>query len=173
MSARFNPIVPSPNHDPGDVSNGAIFLVALLLLGAIGAVLFTGTSFLVPNISFNPITGLIGGKAALPADIASTLSTTTETEITVASEEPTPPEQEEVAPPRPTVVRVANTDGDGVYLRRTPRLGDRIVAWPDNTQLEVVGDDVEAEGLVWRNVKDPRGNVGFVPDKYVVGVEVR
>ena len=65
-------------------------------------------------------------------------------------------------------VRVGNTNGDGVYLRRTPNLNDRILPWPDNTPLEVVGEDVSADGLVWKKVKDPRGNIGFIPAQYVI-----
>jgi hypothetical protein len=62
--------------------------------------------------------------------------------------------------------RVANTNGDGVYLRRTPRLRDRLVAWPEGTPLELLGATIRGEGLEWLNVRDPNGNVGWVPAQY-------
>lgn len=63
---------------------------------------------------------------------------------------------------------VGNTGGDGVALRRTPNLNDRVVAWPDRTVMTVVGPDVTANGLTWKNVRDPRGNVGFIPSQYLI-----
>ena len=74
--------------------------------------------------------------------------------------------------PSPTVQAqrfvVGNTNGDGVALRRTPNLNDRWVPWPDRTPMVVVGPDVTANGLTWKNVRDPRGNVGFIPSQYLV-----
>lgn len=67
-------------------------------------------------------------------------------------------------------VRVANTGGEGVYVRRTPRLADRIKAWPDDTVLSIVGPDVEGEGRQWKHVLDPDGSVGYVPSQYVAVV---
>ena len=67
-------------------------------------------------------------------------------------------------------VKIGNTNGDGVYIRRTPKLNDRLVPWPDNTTLEVVGEDVNADGVLWKKVKDPRGNIGYVPAQYITPV---
>lgn len=63
---------------------------------------------------------------------------------------------------------VGNTGGDGVYIRRTPRALDRIMAWPDGTAMESLLGDVETEGRLWRKVRDPRGNEGWVPAEYLV-----
>lgn len=63
--------------------------------------------------------------------------------------------------------KVINTNGDGVYIRRTPALADRIVPWPENTVMEYAGQQTDAEGLHWARVKDPRGNVGWVPAQYL------
>jgi len=63
---------------------------------------------------------------------------------------------------------VANTGGIGVYLRRTPRLADKVKAWPDGTTLLIVGQDGTSEGRVWKQVRDPDGNVGWVPAEYVL-----
>lgn len=73
------------------------------------------------------------------------------------------------ASPTPTEwLRVARTDGEGVYLRRTTRMADRLEAWPEGTPLQVVGRDAEAEGLLWKKVMDPDGRIGWVPAQYVV-----
>lgn len=61
---------------------------------------------------------------------------------------------------------VAGTDGHGVYLHRTPRLGDRIKAWSDGTRLELLGPEVELDGLRWTPVRDPCGVSGWVPMRY-------
>ena len=63
-------------------------------------------------------------------------------------------------------VRVANTDGQGAYLRRTTNLEDRLQAWPDGTVLRVMGADTIVDALVWRPVVDPEGNRGWIPAKY-------
>jgi hypothetical protein len=63
-------------------------------------------------------------------------------------------------------VRVANTDGVGAFLRRTPNLNDRLRAWPDNTLLRIVGPDTTAEGIEWKQVEDPAGNRGWIPAQY-------
>ena len=70
-------------------------------------------------------------------------------------------------PPVGQWVAVANTGGDGVYLRRTPRLADRLTGWPDGTKLQVVGPDAQGDGQQWKQVRDPQGNVGWVPAQYV------
>jgi hypothetical protein len=79
----------------------------------------------------------------------------------------------EPAPPTPTAPPpakrrfvVANTDGDGVYLRRSPQLRDRLSAWPDGTPLAEIGPDVNAGGLTWFHVRAPDGSEGYVPADY-------
>jgi hypothetical protein len=65
-------------------------------------------------------------------------------------------------------MKIANTSGDGVFIRRTPKLADRIVAWPDNTIVEFTGETAEGDGTKWSKVRDPRGNVGWIPSQYLV-----
>jgi hypothetical protein len=75
-----------------------------------------------------------------------------------------------VTQPKPTPARslvVANTDGQGVYIRRTPRMNDRLIAWPVGTVLQPTGPTAAADGHAWHEVRDPKGNVGWVPDDYV------
>lgn len=61
---------------------------------------------------------------------------------------------------------VANTGGDGVYLRRTPRLADRDTAYPEGTRLVAIGPDVNGEGQSWHHVRTPDGKTGYVPAQY-------
>ncbi|MBM2809939.1 MAG: hypothetical protein HW416_698 [Chloroflexi bacterium] len=65
-----------------------------------------------------------------------------------------------------TAVFVANTEGIGAYMRATPNLDDRMTAWPDDTQLTIIGADVNAGGLLWKHVQDPDGNQGWIPAQY-------
>ncbi|HEY3107518.1 MAG TPA: SH3 domain-containing protein [Chloroflexota bacterium] len=68
---------------------------------------------------------------------------------------------------RAVAYRVANTGGEGVFLRRTPNLADRLVAWPDGTRLQSLGEAAIGDGVEWQKVRDPRGNVGYVPTRYL------
>lgn len=64
--------------------------------------------------------------------------------------------------------RVGNTDGDGVYIRKSPDNQDRIKAWPDGALMVRVGPDVIVDGRTWKNVYDPDYNEGFIPAEYLV-----
>jgi hypothetical protein len=65
-------------------------------------------------------------------------------------------------------VVVGHTDGEGVYLRATPQMADRLHAWADGTRLEVVGEDTSRDGHRWKRVRDPGGHLGWVPADFVV-----
>lgn len=65
-------------------------------------------------------------------------------------------------------VWVGNTDGEGVYLRKTPVMADRIRAYPDGTELTVIGDDVDGDGQHWKSVRTPDGLEGYVPAIYTL-----
>ncbi len=71
-------------------------------------------------------------------------------------------------PPRPVSLVVANTEGQGVFIRRNPSATDKIRAWPERTVMILIGEDRQAEGRRWRNVRDPAGNEGWVPADYLV-----
>ena len=66
------------------------------------------------------------------------------------------------------VYMVGNTDGEGVYLRRTPRMSDRDTAYVDGTKLTAIGEDVTADGELWHHVRTPDGKIGYVPAKYTI-----
>ena len=73
--------------------------------------------------------------------------------------------------PEPTkseTVWVGNTDGDGVYIRATPVMADRVRAYLDGTPLTIIGDDVDGDDQHWKHVRTPDGLEGYVPSIYTV-----
>jgi hypothetical protein len=87
----------------------------------------------------------------------------------VASPSPSP---QPTATPEPAeaadTVWVGNTDGIGVYVRKTPVIADRVRAYPDRTPLTIVGEDVDGDGQHWKHVRTPDGLEGYVPAIYTV-----
>ena len=69
-----------------------------------------------------------------------------------------------------TWVAVANTGGEGAYLRATPRLAAPLHAWAEGTTLEVVGDDADGDGYRWKRVRDPNGQPGWIAAEFVIPV---
>jgi hypothetical protein len=62
---------------------------------------------------------------------------------------------------------VANTDGIGVYLRRSPTMDDLLHAVPEGTALKLFGAETRVDGVSWRQVEEPAGFRGWVPSQYV------
>ena len=86
----------------------------------------------------------------------------------VRAASPTPP------PPTPTpvpprYVRVFNTGGIGVNLRRDPGpQGQPIIAVPENTILRLVGPEETVQARLWRLCEhEARGVQGWVPAEYL------
>jgi hypothetical protein len=75
---------------------------------------------------------------------------------------PAPTQPPEPTPTPPTV-HVGSTSGQAVYLYNSPTVGNRIQAYPEGTPLQVIGGDVEGDGLTWRNVRAPDGTEGYIP----------
>ena len=84
------------------------------------------------------------------------------------------PTQDVSAAPAGVWVMVANTGGQGVYLRRQPDWSNKWVAWSEGAKLQVLAAGVSsmgapgASGAGWLQVRDPEGRVGYVPEQYVV-----
>lgn len=69
------------------------------------------------------------------------------------------------------LVRVANTGGEGVNLRAKAGKNEKaILLLKEGTELKIVGQDAQADGLTWRNVKDDKGNAGWVASQFLVEV---
>ena len=67
---------------------------------------------------------------------------------------------------------VANTDGQGLYLRRQPNWTSRWVAWREGTTLQVLATPRRApspspDKAIWLRVRDPDGRIGYVPKQYI------
>lgn len=113
-----------------------------------------------------------GGDGKSMVSEPTSVSEPTPTEAVPAAATAAPPVGPAVAAWTPTATFapkqfvVANTGGDGVYLRRTTNLEDRDTAYTDGTLLVQVGPDIEANGIAWRNVRTPDGKVGFMPAQY-------
>ena len=86
---------------------------------------------------------------------------------------PTPIPQPAIQPtPAAERVRVTGTNGSGVNLRaRAGERGQRIKTVPEGTTLELVGADEQADGMTWRNVREPGGSTGWVAARFVARVD--
>lgn len=89
-----------------------------------------------------------------------------EDEFEGSSPEPFEPPTPNPDPNVPVCV-VANTGGQGVYIRRNPTSEEAIKLWDEGTEMAVVGTNVLSNGLRWKHVRDPDGNVGYVAAKYL------
>ncbi len=85
--------------------------------------------------------------------------------------EATPKDASPTAPPaEPAVLAIAyvsNTDGEGVFLRRTPDPDDRLSPWPDGSRFEVLEGGLTVGGKRWAAVRAPDGQRGWVPNMYL------
>lgn len=90
---------------------------------------------------------------------------------------PTPPvivPTATVAPPAAVTARafvVANTGGEGVYLRQAPKTGARIAAFAEKTALVEIGPEQAINGVVWRHVRAADGTEGYLPAQYTAAKE--
>jgi hypothetical protein len=67
--------------------------------------------------------------------------------------------------------KVANTGGTGVRFRTAAGKNAPIATTlPEGTIVEVVGDDKQADGLTWKNVRGPGDGRGYVAADYLVAV---
>ncbi|HMA33211.1 MAG TPA: hypothetical protein VKY74_01925 [Chloroflexia bacterium] len=90
-----------------------------------------------------------------------------------------PPAETPTAPPAPPAtpapaaaeyVQVANTNGDGVWLRTDPRAdANRLVVLKEKVLLVIAGPDQTVDGKVWRNVRIARdgAQTGWVLAQYL------
>ncbi len=108
--------------------------------------------------------------ATIPATATATSSPTptvspTATRAPTATPSATPP-------PTPTPVMyasVAATNGEGVNVRRDPRLDSpRITALREGVVVQLTGRSAEADGFVWIEVVIPSGQVGWIAEPFLV-----
>lgn len=189
---------PNPYRRRHDLGLLSLFFLTLVLLFGVVAVLTVGTAWSLPAMPQVPsvetrTSGLFGTGAAGPAPVLSVAGAATPTPgaktglplvvqgnpsptaakpSPTASRTPTPsttPGASPTATPGQSQSLVlGNTGGVGAWLRRTPRMNDYLIAWTDGTRMTVVGPDVQAEGITWKNVQDPQGNKGYIPAEWLV-----
>ena len=76
------------------------------------------------------------------------------------------------AAPAVLQLRVVGTDGAGVKLRAAPGLGGTpLKTVPEGAVLVAIGETRQADGLTWRNVRDPDGAEGWVAAEYVAALQ--
>lgn len=132
--------------------------VVVLAVGATACGVLPGST---PAPTVTAIPGPTPGAAVSPSP-AQAAASPSPSPAAAATAAPT-----ESAPATPSnVVYVGNTDGEGVYLRKTPNMEDRLQAYPDGTRLTIIGDDVEGDGQTWKHVRAPDGSEGYVPAQY-------
>ncbi|HEX5418252.1 MAG TPA: hypothetical protein VFZ25_21560 [Chloroflexota bacterium] len=196
---------PDPYRRRDDLGHATVFLVVLLLLIAIGAVLFFGNAWVfsppasvtnlglpssqaVPDLNLtpqpqatftapSPVPALAGIPVKETPKAGETPKPTTTPAPTMTASAAngaptTTPTPVKITTPTPAAIAnqvgyVANTGGDGVYLRHTPRLDDTWVAWQDNTRLTILGAEANGDGTHWLQVRDPSGHVGWIPAQYI------
>ncbi len=157
----------NPYDQPDDIGYLVVFLVAIALIIGVGGALYFGYDWVVRGSSGPSLAWLAGARAE--ASLATATSTPSPTAAPYLS--PTPgvtPTPAVTATPVLRLARVGNTGGDGVYIRRSPNDEDRLLAWPDNTVLVLLGPETEAGGRRWYAVRDPRGNTGWIPGEYLI-----
>jgi hypothetical protein len=117
-----------------------------------------------PDLSLDGLVGLASPPAPTPSPIVS--STAVPTILPIVVHAPV-----ELSPtPGPETLVVGKTDGDGVYIRSSIKPEKKVKVWPDGTQMVVVGADKTVDSRAWKNVRDPAGNVGWVPAQYLVQI---
>ena len=89
-------------------------------------------------------------------------ATATHTPTATATSTPTPT-------PTPALAEVGGTGGQGVWMYRLPGLsGGKLFAWRDGTVMTLSGEASEADGFVWIQVIDPKGHLGWIPERYLL-----
>lgn len=69
----------------------------------------------------------------------------------------------------PSLGRIANTQGLGARLRQSPG-GPLIAALGEGTRVTILYGYAVVDGLVWLEVRDEAGRVGWIPQIYLIVV---
>jgi hypothetical protein len=97
---------------------------------------------------------------------------TTSTAVPEAPTSAAPPSEPQLTSPTPGVVertRVIGTGTDGLSLRAEPgSASERLKILADGAELELTGDEQEADGRIWRAIRDPSdGMTGWVAAEFL------
>jgi uncharacterized hydrophobic protein (TIGR00271 family) len=144
--------------------------------------------FVPPTPTPTPLPGATATFTPSPPPTATPTATFTPTHIPTHTPSPTPTPIHTATPtptytptptptftptptptPTPILAEVGGTGGQGVWMYRQPGLGGgKIIAWRDGTVMTIVGEPLAADGYVWIQVIDPRGRLGWIPDRYLI-----
>jgi hypothetical protein len=162
-----------------DIGLVAAFFATFAVLGLVAWGAFSGTGLIISatkdvlpisKVTPTPTTsaGSTGGVGGISVPITSTVVAGSSVVAATSVPEPMSTSPSGLAA---TKLRVAGTNGDGVYLRRTPGDTNRWVAWPDNTVVDYLNEDQQVNGRTYKKVRDPGGNVGWMPAEYLVPMQ--
>jgi hypothetical protein len=144
----FVPPTPTPTPLPGDT---ATFTPSP-----------TSTPTPTPTPTRTPVPTATPTPTSTPTPTPTSTSTPTPTHTPTYTPTPTPT-------PTPVLVEVGGTGGQGVWMYQQPGLkGGKITAWRDGTVMTVVGGPIEADGYAWIQVLDPKGRLGWIPDRFLI-----
>ncbi len=125
---------------------------------------FTPSPTATPTHTPRPTATATALPSRTPTPTATPTATPTETATSTPTATPTP-----IATSTPALAVVGGTGGQGVWMYRRPGLGGgKIGAWRDGTVLILGNGLVETNGYVWREVIDPKGRVGWIPESYLI-----
>jgi len=120
-------------------------LGALIVVGAV----YLGRTAATPGPRVLREIRLVSNPTLVPSSVAAVA-----TPSPIPAEAPSPVAV--ASPVAPLRVRVMGAGVDEVNLRAEPSLsGARLKGLFDGAELELLGEDVEADGRTWRNVRDP------------------
>ena len=139
--------------------------IGLGLAAALAVALTAGLVFVVLTM-VRPGAQAVATPTPLPV-LASPTVASSVSQIFATS---TPPPNAPTATPQGIGQRlqVANTGAEGANLRRDPgQGGDRLKTVPDGSIVEVIGPDRTVDGIIWKNVRDAQGEVGWIAGSYL------
>jgi uncharacterized protein YgiM (DUF1202 family) len=128
-----------------------------------------------PTETGTPSAGTPSEGPVAPAEATPTVTPTVTPTLAPQPTEPTPkPTLPSLPPPgqaeqaEPERVEVFGTGTQGANLRAEPgRRGSVIRSVPDGSQLTIVGEDRDADGLTWRNVRADDGSTGWLATEVI------
>ena len=133
---------------------------------ALAVFVVVGVSWLAAPRRLDRPVAVAGIEAQAPAAVAEIAPTVVPT--------PIPPPATPIPEPTPVVerVKVSGTAGAGVNFRaKAGEKGQRLKSMPEGSVLEIIGTDLTADGLTWRNVRDASGTSGWIAGKFLTRVQ--
>ncbi len=112
-----------------------VMIVAVFLFSVGTIFVFTGS--VITDFSFTKVTKGITEVGKLDKGTVTEASETSPVQDEQVTSSSSLPQQ------KPVVFKVGNTGGVGVYIRREPTLSSRMLAWPDKTIMEYLGEQTK------------------------------